>query len=175
MKHARKMVLIPEEEYKELLAIKQNKNGEIKLKVNKVLKGKRDHVAAKKLSQLVGQYLRHKQQQQPIKKKKVDLLQYFAPTYHQKVKTLMSTLEDYGTSLTNRNELVLASGHIVRNSNIVDLLKEALVGTKRKERGRIPVGWGEFIKEIADANVPLGLFTKRSTLDDIGAKEWENF
>lgn len=173
MKHAKKMVLIPEEEYNELLALKQTKKGEIKFKVNKVLKGKRDHAAAKKMSQIVGQYLRFKEQQPTQKKKKVDLIHYFSPTYHQKVKTLMSALEDFGTSLTNRNELVLSSGQVVTNSNIVDLLKEALVGTRRKERANPPLGWGEFIKEIREANIPLGLFTKRSTLEDIGT--WENF
>lgn len=176
MKYAKKMVLISEEEYKQLLGNSKGKVGEIKSKVKKVLKEKRDHTAAKKMSQLVGEYLRYKQQQVPQKTKKLDLLQYFSPTYHQKVKTLMSTLETYGTSLTNRNELVLSSGQVVKNSNIVDLLKEALVGTRRKERVRVPTGWDEFIKEIAEANVPLGLFTKKSTLDDIaGRQEWENF
>ena len=112
MKHAKKMVLISEEEYKEYLALKNTK-GKLKSKAKKVLKEKRDHAAAKKISHIVGEYLRYKQQQAPQKPKKLDLLQNFTPTYHQKVKTLMSTLENYGTSLSNRNELVLSSDQLV--------------------------------------------------------------
>ena len=181
MKYAKKMILIPEEEYKELLELKnksqekigeiktkyRGKVGEIKTKVKKILKEKPTHNAAKRMSQLVGEYLRYKQSEHKPKKKKLDLLQYFTPLYHEKVKVLMSTLESRGISLTDKNELILSSGQVVANSNIIDLLKEALVVTKRKQRAAVPIGWAEFIQEIVDLNLPLKLFTKRSTLDDI--------
>ena len=63
MKHAQKMILIPEQEYRELLKLRKprGKVGELKTKVRKVLSEKPTHRAAKEMSQLVGEYLRYKQ------------------------------------------------------------------------------------------------------------------
>ena len=65
----------------------------------------------------------------PQKKKKLDLLQFFVPTYHEKVKAVMASLENHGVSLTDKNELVLSNGEVIPDSYIIELLKEALVVT----------------------------------------------
>ena len=93
MKFAPKMVLIPEAEYHAILdkpvRIKGKKQAQsmanrIKQYMKDVLKVKRDHEAAIKMSQLVGAYLRHKTSEKPTstKPKKEDLLEYFEPMYH---------------------------------------------------------------------------------------------
>ena len=63
----------------------------IKQDIKNVLKGKRDHEAAIKMSQLVGAYLRQKVSEKPTppKPKKEDLLDYFEPIYHMKVSILI--------------------------------------------------------------------------------------
>ena len=134
-----------------------------------VLKGKKDYEAAKKMSQLVGQYIRYKQKETKPKPSKspVDFLQYFAPTYHQKVTMLMKELNAHGITWTDDKELVLKSGLIVPNSNIIDLIREALVGTRKKVRESTPFGWREFVETIATSHIPLSMFTKRSTREDI--------
>ena len=64
MKYARKMVLIPEDEYLKLTQ-PTNKTSDIKRKVQEVLRGTRDHSVATQMSQLVGSYLRYKQSEKP--------------------------------------------------------------------------------------------------------------
>ena len=97
---------------------------------------------------------------------------------------VLAEFEKYGTSWTNKNELVLKSGKVITNSNIIDLLKEAIVGTRRKER-RMPDGWKQFIEEIVDSNI-VDIFTKKTTREDIKnemkdreerhfPEEWANF
>ena len=129
LKHAEKMVLVPESEYMMLLELKKEKGTDLKTKMKSVLKGKRDYEAAKKMSQLVGQYIRYKQKDtKPTSpKSSVDFLHYFAPTYHQKVVMLLKELNAHGITWTDDKELVLKSGVIVPKSNIIDLIKEALV------------------------------------------------
>ena len=79
----------------------------------------------------------------------------------------------------------MKSGKVITNSNIIDLLKEAIVGTRIKER-RIPDGWKQFIDEIVDSDMSKDIFTKKTTRDDIKneiksrkekhfPEEWENF
>ena len=177
-------------EYKQLLEFKKSKGkvGELKNKIKKVLSEEPTHNAAKRMSQIVGEYLRYKQTQKTEqsesldelkKKKKPNLLSFFSPTYHEKVKAVMLFLETHGVTLTDKMELILSNGNVIPNSNIIDLLKEALVITKRKERTTVPNGWAEFIQEIANSNVPLNLFTKRTTLGDIRQlrenQPWVNF
>ena len=98
---------------------------------------------------------------------------------------IKSLLRNCHTSWTNRNELVLKSGKVITNSNIIDLLKEAIVGTRRKER-RMPDGWKQFIEEIVDSDMSKDIFTKKTTREDIKneiksreerhfPEEWENF
>ena len=160
-----KIVLIPEAEYRKLLP-----EGGIKATISKIVSRKRNHECAKEMSQLFGRYLRITKQQpqiQPPKPSdKLQLLSHFQPIYHGKVSKVLAEFEKYGTSWTNRNELVLKSGKVITNSNIIDLLKEALVGTRRKER-RMPDGWKQFIEEIVDSDMSKDIFTKKTTREDI--------
>ena len=98
-----------------------------------VLKGKRVPEAAIKMSQLVGAYLRHKVSENPTpsKPKKKDLLDYFEPIYHKKVGTLVSKLHDQGIEWNDNKELKLPSRDIVPHFNIVDLMREAVVASKK--------------------------------------------
>jgi len=173
MKYARKMVLIPEEEYMELKGNPpSSKTSQLKRKVREVLRGTRDHSAATQMSQLVGSYLRHKQSEQskPVsapKKPSINFQQFFEPIYEKKVTSLLSQLKENRIGWTQNKELQLPTGQIIPHSNIVDLIKEALVGTRKKTRTHIPTGWREFIQAIAHSNIPKSFFTKRTTQQDL--------
>lgn len=160
MKVARKMVLIPEEEYQSLL------NAKPKLRdMKEILKGPRDQAAATKMSQLVGTYLRRRQPPLPAPKKD-DILEYFEPIYQKKVTVFMSKLRDIGMDWNTNKELKLPSGEIINHSNIVDLIKEALVARKGKP-DRLPLGWEDFIQAIANSSIPKSFFGKKNTLEEI--------
>ena len=58
MKYAQKMVLIPEVEYHALLDKPKTKAGHLRQDMKDILKGKRDHTAAAKMSQLLWAYMR---------------------------------------------------------------------------------------------------------------------
>ena len=178
MSVAQKMVLIPESEYLSLLNQPQNK---IKRDIKEVLKGKRDHESATKMSQLVGSYLRSKRSRKPPplpQPKQQDFLEFFEPIYHKKIKHLLTQLKDNGIGWTDNNELLLANGAIVPNSNMVHLIKEALVGTRQRTR-TIPIGWQEFLQAIAASNIPKSFFRKKSTSKDLAelqrGHEWEMY
>lgn len=174
MKFAEKMVLIPEAEYHALLN-KPGKTSELKKEMKDVLKGKRDHTAATKMSQLVGAYLRHKESVKPPKRKQEDFLEYFHTIYHGKVKSLLSQLHSNRIEWNEEYELILPSGQIIAKSNIVDLIREALVSTKKKSPA--PIGWNAFTEAIALSAIPKSLFNKKSTLKAIvqhkPEHEWE--
>ena len=169
MKFARKMVLIPEDEYLELKEKPPaSKTSEFKRKVREVLRNKRDHSAATQMSQLVGSYIRHKQSEQPkLVPKPMDFLQFFEPIYHKKVTLLLSQLKDNRIGWTQNKELQLPTGQIIDHSNIVDLIKEALVASRKKKRAQIPIGWNEFIRAIATSTIPKSFFTKQTTRQDL--------
>ena len=178
MKYAQKMVLVSEAEYRMLQEMKNKrpKESELKTKMKKVLAGERDYDAAKKMAQLLGESIRYKQKSFKPEKKRTDLEQYFPPTYHSKVTLLLKELKDHGIDYSGQNELMLPGGQVVPNSNIVDLLKEALLAKKKTEPP--PVGWPEFIRSIASTNIPLSTFTKRTTKKQIeeardGGQAWE--
>lgn len=163
MKYARKMVLIPEEEYQTLMNSKSNQSQRA---IKDVLNEPRDHEAASKMSQLVGTYLRRKQSETLPTPTKDDVLDYFNPIYQRKVVLFLSKLHDLGMEWNTDKEVKLPSGEIISHSNIVDLIKEALVSGKRKTERR-PLGWEDFIRVIASSNIPKSMFTKKSTLEEI--------
>ena len=102
MKHAMKMVLIPEAEYRKLLP----EDG-IKAKISKIVSGKRNHESVKEMSQLFGRYLRttkpQPQIQPPKPSDKLLLLSNFQPIYHGKVFKVLAEFEKYSTSWKDRN------------------------------------------------------------------------
>ena len=97
----------------------------------------------------------------------LDMVQYLAPVYQPKAKLLLADLRSKGFTWTDKNEVVLPSGDQIEQSNIVDLMKEALVTTKGSKKHRKPAGWSEFIANVAVAGIPTSLFTKTSTLRDL--------
>ena len=78
---------------------------------------------------------------------------------------MLSQFQTHGIGWNERKELILPSGETIVHSNIIDLIKEALVGTKK--RGPLPVGWQAFIDAIVATPIPTTLFRKKSTLEDI--------
>ena len=178
MKYAMKMVLIPESEYRRL-----KPEGGMKDKVDKILSGKRDAKAATEMSQLFGRYLRTTKPVQPSKKpiEEMEIVSHLPVLYHEKVSKFLTQLQNYGTTWTDNYQLISKSGEVI--GDIVDLLKEAFVGTRRTER-QIPSGWIQFIKEIVNANISRKTFSKKTTRDDIQQeieergqfhKTWENY
>ena len=175
MKYAMKMVLIPESEYRRL----KPEEG-VKGKVVKLLHGKRDKKAATEMTQLFGRYLRTTKPEKEIQTlSKDEIVQNLPPMYHEKVKQFLTQLETYGSTWTDNFQFVTKSGQII--GNILDLLKEAFVGT-RSLRRNVPQGWDHFIKEIVAADIPRGTFSKKSTKQDIAQEkgqrrqvQWENF
>ena len=78
----------------------------------------------------------------------------------------MSKLRDIGMDWNTNKELKLSSGEIINHSNIVDLIKEALVAKKGKP-DRLPLGWEDFIQAIANSSIPKSFFGKKNTLEEI--------
>ena len=68
---------------------------------------------------------------------------------------------------TDDNAVVLPNGRTIPQSNIVDLMKEALVTSRKTASRRRPKGWQEFIHSVATVGVPASLFNKQSTLRDL--------
>ena len=117
MKYAQKMVLIPEEEY---LAIR-GKTHPVREEMKTILKGKRDHAAATKVTH-------------------DNLLDHFEPIYHKKVTSFLSQLRNHRFEWNDKKELIMPSGKMIQHSNIIDLIKEALVSSRGKKRVLQPMG-----------------------------------
>ena len=173
-----KMVLIPESEYRRLKPEEGMKD-----KVNKILRGKRYKKAATEMTQLFSRYLRTSKPEKEIQSlTKDEIIQNLPPIYHEKVKKFLTQLETYGSTWTDNFQFVTKSGQLI--GNIIDLLKEAFVGTRGLRRD-VPQGWEQFVQEIVAADIPRGIFTKKSTKEDIVQEKaqrrrgfpipWENF
>ena len=103
-----------------------------------------------------------KQTHNPIQSlDKTHILSKLPAIYHAKVSKFLTFLEDYGSSWMDTYEFVSKNGEVI--GNIIDLLNQAFVA---KKKGPSP-GWKKFITEIINANVPMNIFTKTSTKQDI--------
>lgn len=162
MKHAQKMILIPESEYHEI-----SKTKDIKDKMKELLKGKHDYEAAKNMSQLVGEVIRRKQNKKKKSVPEINLLENFSSIYHNKVKTFVKHLNNNGITWNDELEVKHIPG-----SNIIDLIKEAIVRGKRRT---LPIGWEQFIYTIASSKIPTSFFSKTATIDDLQRMrhEWQ--
>ena len=142
------------------------------------IRDRRDYESAVKLSQVMGSFIRSKDKYKPPMSKKEDLADNFQPLYHKKVKYLVSQLQDHGVQWTESKELVLPNGHVISNSNIVDLIKKALVGSKTRQRTN-PTGWKDFLKLLSSLNFPKSFLAKKTTLHDLAnlptIREWETY
>lgn len=95
------------------------------------------------------------------------------PIYQAKGRRLLNHMMNAGFTWTPTKELVLPSLETIDNSNVENILKEALV---RGRSAAKPRGWDAFISEIARSSVPLSLFTKQSTQEAIASSSsgvWE--
>ncbi len=166
MKYATRMVLIPETEY---LALKVPKKGTEKKK-------KKTNVI--EVIQEMGKKIRQRDQEtSKAYKPSVKVIEHLPPIYHSKAKLLLSELATAGIKYTDKKELVLESGEVISQSNIVDLIKEALMPVKHTGDLK-PTGWRYFIQNIAASPVPVSLFKKsvRQEIERTRAEPiWEEY
>lgn len=157
MKFARKMVLVPASEY-EILKAQDTRPSKLS-----------DEERALKLSQDMGKAIRLKGQTriervQPQKDPKASVLELstFLPALYQpKARQVLSELETQGFKWNYNKEFTTPTGQTLQGSNIVDLIKEALV-PERTTKPK-PTGWPEFVSSVASSSVPKTLFAKKST------------
>ena len=180
MNYAKRMVLVPEEDY---LGFK-----------NKRVKKQNDYLAVKRLSQKLGKDIRKRDQstarlhyqwqnlrnppapmvhlsslykEAKPKSNILDLVQHLPPVNQPKGRLFLGELDSKGFMWTDDNAVVLPNGRTIPQSNIVDLMKEALVTARKTASRRKPKGWQEFIHSVATVGVPASLFNKQSTLRDL--------
>lgn len=164
MKYAARMVLVPETEYLALQA------GSYKNKTTPSLKRQ-----AINLSQDLGKRIRQRKQIVKLDiQPGVNILEHLPPIYQPKAKLLLKELKSRGVAWTGNRELITSNGLTIADSNIIDLIKEALVSTTSSRHRPKPHGWEEFITDIANLNVPLTLFTKASTLTAVDRARTQN-
>lgn len=151
MKYSTRMVLIPETEY---LSLKESSKTARKKKTLDL------PARVVELTQTLGKQIR--QQDQKIAKAvkpSLKIVEYLPPIYHAKANLLLKELDDAGIKYNNKRELVLKSGEVVFQSNIIDLIKESLIKSKRGEQ---PTGWQAFMEDVATSAVPVSLFKSQT-------------
>ena len=93
------------------------------------------------------------------------VLGHLPDMYNAKGRLLLHHLRNAGVKWSNKGELISRSGDMIHGSNAVDLVREALVGSRRmKQNYGEPSGLGEFLQTLREANVPISLFGKKNTL-----------
>ena len=184
MKFAKRMILVPEADFKQSNTKPQSMRQ-----------------AAVEISQKLGKQIRHRNQSaarlkaqwSPIEAQTgptvqlsslykdtklmtnvLDVSEMMPTLYRNKAKLLLGQLQARGVKWNTAGELILPDGQTIDKSNIVDLLNEAFVGSS-KQSAEKPVGWTEFVQGIAQAAIPYSIFRKQSTIDDLNnAKvQWE--
>lgn len=169
MKHGQRMVVISEEEYK-------------KLKTRAQLNDQKRTVALKKkTSKQIRQRIMDKQQfvsgKTALQQSPASVESFFLPQYQSLVSAVLSELQLRGVKLNSNRELVMPYGDTIYGSNIIDLMKELLTGTRQ---GQLPTGWREFITVVANTNIPLSAFKKKGSRDALSRVrmdqvDWEEF
>ena len=93
------------------------------------------------------------------------VLGHLPDMYKAKGRLLLHHLRNAGVKWSNKGEIISRSGDVIPGSNAVDLVREALVGSRRmKQNYGEPSGGGEFLQTLREANVPRSLFGKKKTL-----------
>ena len=140
------MVVLTEEEYKKL-------KNQRKIRLHKK--------AAKykqKLSQKIQKQSMKKQRYAKSSNKHDILHEYFMPQHQSMAKALISDLLKSGAKITNNRELQVSHGDTVFGSDVVELVKELLVGSRFSVQK--PKGWPEFVNAVADSDAPLSMISK---------------
>lgn len=135
MKFAKKMVAITEDEYNKLRSCKSTK---------KKRQTKRYQTAPFRLPT-----------QQP---RSTSIEGFFHPDYQSKVQNLLNELQQIGVRVTSNRELQLPHGDIIPGSDVVELIKEFLVGATPSRQK--PVGWKDFANAVANSNAPIAMISK---------------
>ena len=151
MKHARKMVVITEDEYKKLKGCKKSRQTVTDYK--------------KRMSSQIQQSLLNSNQP--------SIDRYFDPKYQNKVIALMSALKKSGATINSKHELQLAHGDTVDGSNIIELMRALLVGATTSHNNL--KGWTEFLNAIANTEVPLSIFSKNAVKTALRRIRWEEY
>jgi len=142
MKFSTRMVLIPETEY-------------LSLKASTGTKRKQTFT---ELTQDISKKIRLSDQDNAeLFKPSVDIIEHMPPIYHSKAKRLLAELAIAKIKHTDSKEVVLPNGAVITRSNIVDLVKEALVGNHSRLK---PIGWDDFLESIVASNIPSTMFKK---------------
>ena len=188
MKYATRMILVPEADFLHQQSNKKHQNTrkaaiDVAQKLGKQIRHRNQSAARLKAQwnpmesqigptvQLSSLYKETKPMANAL-----DVSEMMPTLYRNKTKLLLGQLMARGMKWNDLNELVLPDGQTIANSNILALLKEALVARQStKKPVQKPIGWTEFIQGIAQVGIPYGIFKKRSTLDDLNqAKGWED-
>ena len=205
MKFAKRMILIPETDFQQSSKKPQSMRKaaiEITQKLGKQIRHRNQSAARLKAqwNPLESQIGPTVQLSSLYKESKpmtnvLDVSEMMPTLYRNKSKLLLSQLQARGMKWNTTGELILPDGRTIDNSNILDLLKEAFVGSRSTTRStrkqaswselasptstrrsaKKPVGWTEFIEGMAQVAIPYGIFKKQSTLDDLNDArvEWE--
>lgn len=174
MKFAKRMVLVPESEYLAMPKHRKKVVNERQAARNSSQKlakqiRRREHTVAKVRTHVTepvdpGVNLSSVYTEEEPELDPMEIAQHMPVNYQNKTKLLLTHLNKQGIAWNDRKEVVLPGGNILKNSNIVDLVKEALTKSTSKTK---PRGWKEFLANMGAAGVPLSLFTKQSTLQGI--------
>ena len=157
MKHAQRMVLVPESESARVKAKKTTDELAKSVRVKNQSKVKQWLVTPAPPGVVPNA-------PNPVSTPK-ELSSSLPPMYQAKGERLLNEMLSAGFTWTPTKELVLPSTSPVPNSNMEAILKEALV---RGQSAVKPIGWKEFIDEISRSTVPLDLLTKKSTQQALG-------
>lgn len=155
MKYTTRMILIPETEYLALKTTTSSKNI------------KKKKTTAIEIAQEMGKKIRQRDQvlaksSESNAKAAVDIISFLPFQYHVKGRQLLDNLAQQDIRYNSEKEIILRSGQVVSHSNVVDILREALMPSKRDARNMPkPIGWREFMQDVISSSVPVTLF-KRS-------------
>ena len=173
MKYAERMVLIPHTEY---VILKQTDTKAIKKKPNSK-KGKAELVREMS-KQIVAREKNALRVHKVSQDFKVSIVELLPPIYHMKAKLLLSELASAGITYATNRELVVNPGVVIPHSNIVDIIREALITDKKPVGTPKPVGWQDFINSVAASRVPKTIF-KQSVRKEIERRQrvagWETW
>lgn len=173
MKNARKMILLTEDEYK-----RKCKDEEcLKPSLEKKMRKKSHQSAPRKETILqykkrVGSMIRERMKKESVPVAPVESV--FDPKYQSTVKAILAELKASGMTFNNNRELKLAHGDTVHGSNIIDLIRELLVGATSPKDVRL-LGWKDFMNAIAYSNLPLSIFTKGTSRAVLRKLRWEEY
>ena len=189
MKFAQKMVLVPAEEFGTVVkAQAQNVSAQVKKSIQlqdnmkHLLSSHKKSKKSKKCkayvySKMLREYLHYKNNstvqnntpvitEKPIQTHTDSFVDTLPDIYRGKARVLLAHMEKQGVKWSNKGELTLPDGTVVTGSHGADLLRETLVGSRKKTKSDIH-GWDSFLRSLAQTNVPQSVIGKKHTLSQL--------